>query len=404
MEKCGKFLVAARGSNIDLFSLTDGSFLATWQCPSNQEPQKPNPAAQEVKPKLENEDSKSSSVDIIVEASAPPAKRRKLSDEDEQDENSANGQNGENKGGNKKNKKQNNRSESVASGLEAPAVIALAVTLDAAHVIAITGEDKSIRVFSVISQDGVARLQQLSQRQVPFQSHLKFVLTKYRAMPKRPSALAITDDNTTILSADKFGDVYSLPLVPPPEIPAPPVKSPPKEKEEKPFKPSANELTIHSQRNRKALANQKRQQKAQPQKTIVEFEHTLLLGHVSLLTDIKLAKSGNRTYVVTADRDEHIRVSRGIPQTHIIEGFCLGHGDFVSRVCIPKSRPEIMVSGGGDEELYVWEWEKGLLMSKAQLKAKVQDFVGEKLAKIAVLGIWHTRQAEKDVVFVTVQG
>jgi tRNA (guanine-N(7)-)-methyltransferase subunit TRM82 len=164
MEKCGNFLVAARGSNIDLFSLTVGSFLSTWQCPSHQNSPKAKPAVQEAKPKLENEDSKSSSVDIIVEASSPPAKRRKLSDEDEQDENSVNGQKEDNKGGNKKNKKQNNRSESVASGLEAPAVIALTVTSDAAHVIVITGEDKSIRVFSVISQDGVAQLQQLSQR------------------------------------------------------------------------------------------------------------------------------------------------------------------------------------------------------------------------------------------------
>lgn len=223
-------------------------------------------------------------------------------------------------------------------------------------------------------------------------------------MPKRPSALAITEDNTTILSADKFGDVYSLPVLPSSEAPATPATSPPKEQEEKPFKPSANELTIHSQRNRKALANQKRQHKAQPQKTAVEFEHTLLLGHVSLLTDIKLAKSGSRTYVVTADRDEHIRISRGIPQTHVIEEFCLGHGEFVSRICIPESRPEIMISGGGDEELYVWEWEKSLLVSKAQLKAKVQDFVGEKLAKIALSGIWHTRQAGRDVVLVIVQG
>jgi len=407
LEKCGNFLIAARGSNIDLFRLSDGSFLSTWKCPSSQEPQKVEPAAQEVKPKLQNEDSKSSSVDIIVEASAPPAKRRKISEEEAQDEHSANGQKEDNKAGNKKNKKdkkQNNRLESVANGLGAPAIIALAVTSDSVHVIAITGEDKSIRVFSIISQDGIARLQQLSQRQVPFLSLVKFVLTKTRAMPKRPSALAITDDNTTILSADKFGDVYSLPLLPSPDGRAIVATSPPKEQEEKPFKPSANELTIHSQRNRKALANQKRQQKAQPQKTVVEFEHTLLLGHVSLLTDVKLATSGSRTYIVTADRDEHIRISRGISQTHVIEGFCLGHEEFVSRLCIPESRPEIMISGGGDAELYVWEWEKSLLVSKTQLKAKVEEFVGEKLAKIAVSGIWHTRQAGRDIVLVTVQG
>jgi tRNA (guanine-N(7)-)-methyltransferase subunit TRM82 len=185
MEKCGNFLVAARGSNIDLFSFTDGSFLSTWQCPPNQEPSRARPATQEVKPTLENEHSKTSSVDIVIEASAPPAKRRKVSEED-QDGNSANDQKEDNKGGNKKNKKQNSRSESVASGLEAPAVIALAVTSDAAHVIAITGEDKSIRVFSVISQDGVAQLQQLSQRQGSLRCCPKNLLIKSQSNAQTP--------------------------------------------------------------------------------------------------------------------------------------------------------------------------------------------------------------------------
>lgn len=34
-----------------------------------------------------------------------------------------------------------------------------------------------------------------------------------RVMPKRPCALALTDDDSTIIAADKFGDIYSLPLL-----------------------------------------------------------------------------------------------------------------------------------------------------------------------------------------------
>jgi tRNA (guanine-N(7)-)-methyltransferase subunit TRM82 len=220
-------------------------------------------------------------------------------------------------------------------------------------------------------------------------------------MPKRPSALTITEDNTTILSADKFGDVYSLPLIPSPTQEASRATS---QNPEKPYKPSANELTIHSQRNRKALENQKRQNKPKPQKSEPEFEQTLLLGHVSLLTDVKLAKSGGRTYVVTADRDEHIRISRGIPMTHVIEGFCLGHLEFISRICIPETRPEVLISGGGDDELFVWEWERGKLVSKVELKTSVQEFMGEKVGKIAVSGMYWTRQGEEDVVLVSVEG
>lgn len=221
-------------------------------------------------------------------------------------------------------------------------------------------------------------------------------------MPKRPCALTITNDNNTIISADKFGDVYSLPLLPsgPPEAPRENSQAP-----DKPFKPSANELTIHSQRNRKALENQKRQNKVKTEKSGPDFEHSLLLGHVSLLTDVKLAKSGERMYVITADRDEHIRVSRGIPQAHIIENFCLGHKEFISRICIPESRPELLISGGGDDELYVWDWANGVLVSKAELRSFVEKYTGdEKMGKVAVSGIYHTRQGEAEIVIVTVEG
>ncbi|TVY49927.1 tRNA (guanine-N(7)-)-methyltransferase non-catalytic subunit trm82 [Lachnellula cervina] len=411
IEKCGNLLVAARGSNIELFNLSDGSFISTWRCPTTQGTLKAKPPVKEITPKLENQDSKSSSVDITIETSSPPTKRRKLSAGDDQDKNSTKEPKEDNKGGNKqtkKEKKQNNRLDSVASGLEAPAVIALAVTSDAQHVIAITGEDKSVRVFSLKSQDGLTHLNQLSQRQAPFEPSIIRKLIKRSVMPKRPSALTISEDNTTILSADKFGDVYSLPLIPSPS-PSPnstnPLTTPLIPEKEKPFKPSANELTIHSQRNRKALENQKRQKPPQPQKTEPDFEHTLLLGHVSLLTDVKLAKSGERSYVITSDRDEHIRISRGIPQTHVIEGFCLGHTEFISRICIPATRPEILIAGGGDDEIFVWEWEKSQLVSKVDLKSTVQDVVrGGKVSKIAVSTISWVRWRQVDLVLVTVEG
>ena len=49
---------------------------------------------------------------------------------------------------------------------------------------------------------------------------------------------------------------------------------------------------------------------------------TLILGHTSLLTTFLL--SPDETHIITADRDEHIRVS-WFPQGHTIESFCLGH-------------------------------------------------------------------------------
>jgi tRNA (guanine-N(7)-)-methyltransferase subunit TRM82 len=226
-------------------------------------------------------------------------------------------------------------------------------------------------------------------------------------MPKRPCALAVTDDGSTIITADKFGDVYSLPLILLETSGTPKSATHTPETAAKSFTPAANELTIHSQRNRKALENQRRQTNNTTEKSEPDFEHKLLLGHVSMLTDIALVALGPRNYIITADRDEHIRVSRGIPQTHVIEGFCLGHSEFVSRICVPPDRPNLLVSGGGDDELFVWEWECGNLVSKADLKkyvsAVMQEFdrteesdIPVELSKIAVSGIYCTQQALND--------
>jgi tRNA (guanine-N(7)-)-methyltransferase subunit TRM82 len=238
-------------------------------------------------------------------------------------------------------------------------------------------------------------------------------------MPKRPCAIAITGDDATIISADKFGDVYSLPLLisETPDFPLKPV-TPTAETTAKPFVPAANTLTVHSQRNRKALENQKKHQSQPKEKTEPSFEHTLLLGHVSMLTDLTLVELEGRCYILTADRDEHIRVSRGIPMAHVIEGFCLGHTEFISRLCVPDCRPEVLISGGGDNELFVWEWVKGVVLSKADLRGLVLDVMKElggegengstEALKFAVSGITHVRQrgneGVEDLVLVTVEG
>jgi tRNA (guanine-N(7)-)-methyltransferase subunit TRM82 len=246
-------------------------------------------------------------------------------------------------------------------------------------------------------------------------------------MPKRPCALVITEDDSTIISADKFGDVYSLPILPLEttgdfSVSEGAVKLTPqvsKSAPSKPFVPAANDFTVHSQRNRKALENQKRQTNQSSEKLEPSFEHRLLLGHVSMLTDITLVALESRNYIITADRDEHIRISRGIPQTHITEGYCLGHSEFVSRLCIPKERSNLLISGGGDDDLFVWEFKSGKLVSRTNLRshviALVQDLDhGRQSGKsgdpsyLAVSGIFHMRQNNcdgfEDVVIATCEG
>ncbi|KAK2073083.1 hypothetical protein P8C59_007392 [Phyllachora maydis] len=184
-----------------------------------------------------------------------------------------------------------------------PFVQNLRATPEGRHVVAVTGTDKTLWVFE---HDGQGNLKLLSQR----------------AMPKRPCALDFTPDRVTILVADKFGD-----------------------------------------RNLRALLDQRKAVLQPSEKpAAASFEHTLLLGHVSMLTGITHATDPHtgRPYIITADRDEHLRVSRGVlSQAHVIEGFCFGHDEFISRICIPPASPELLLSAGGDDEIYLWECGSG---------------------------------------------
>lgn len=53
---------------------------------------------------------------------------------------------------------------------------------------------------------------------------------------------------------------------------------------------------------------------------------TLVLGHTSLLTSFVLTE--DEKFIISADRDEHIRVS-WYPQGYVIERYCLGHAKSV---------------------------------------------------------------------------
>lgn len=262
-----------------------------------------------------------------------------------------------------------------------PHISHLIATSDGGHAIAITSEDKTVRVFK-ISDSG--KLQQLSSR----------------PMPKKSCAISLSHDEKTILTADKFGDVYALPLHPTAAYqrktatPQPDVG----------FKPSASELTVHTKGNLEALKQQQLQKQKHARKEGPDFEHKLLLGHVSLLTDLAIAtgevNGKDRPFLLTSDRDEHIRVSRGIPQTHVIHSFCLGHTEFVSKLFIVPWDRKVLVAGNGEPSLRVFDWQSGHEHTRYDILEHLKDDIESVLSsersaeKLAVSGIWSVSCAE----------
>ena len=97
-----------------------------------------------------------------------------------------------------------------------------------------------------------------------------------------------------------------------------------------------------------------------------------MLGHASLLTTFLL--SPDEQYILTADRDEHIRVS-WFPQGYAVERYCLGNERFVAALHIPAFAPEQLVSGGGDPVLKVWEWMSGRLLADIHVADVAEGYV-----------------------------
>ncbi|KAK5116310.1 hypothetical protein LTR85_009282 [Meristemomyces frigidus] len=268
----------------------------------------------------------------------------------------------------------------------APNIIKLTVSPNQQYIVAVT-DDKFIHVLEIV---GHGELKELSQR----------------CMPKRPCAIQVLPDNATIICGDKFGDVYSLPLLPSEVAPIQDVEPGAEDgeaaKQEDPaFKPSATVLTVHSKRNRMALEAQMQQKNFTAKKEPLKFEHKLLLGHVSMLTDVIYAtrevEGKQRGHIITADRDEHIRISRAPPQSHIIEGYCLGHTEFVSKLCLIPGT-DLLVSGGGDSWLGVWDWPTFKLRRKFDIRDAVLDVVEEVAQRADMDTTEAIKQADKSVV------
>lgn len=154
-------------------------------------------------------------------------------------------------------------------------------------------------------------------------------LLKRQPFPKRPSAISISKDDSTLVLGDKFGDVYST--------------------------------SIDSQEARE-----------------INSEAEPILGHVSMLTDLTMGSHGDKEYIFTADRDEHIRISN-YPNSYVIKHWLFGHEQFVSALAIPSWNQDLLISGGGDDHIFLWNWfeDSNQLLTKFNIREAVEPYLTE---------------------------
>jgi len=121
----------------------------------------------------------------------------------------------------------------------------------------------------------------------------------------------------------------------------------------------------------------------------------LILGHLSMLLDICLTEDDR--FVLTADRDEKIRVSH-FPNSYNIETFCLGHTDFVTSISLMEDG--LLVSGSGDGSVRVWKYLDGKEMKMRFVNKDVEVSVrkGENVEKqIESMNVDPKRSVPSDV-------
>ncbi|KAK6201193.1 WDR repeat protein putative transfer RNA methyltransferase [Scheffersomyces amazonensis] len=151
-------------------------------------------------------------------------------------------------------------------------------------------------------------------------------LIKRQIFPKRPSSITVDEEDDTIIVADKFGDVYSMDI-----------KGP-----------------------------------------VIDDEKKLapILGHVSMLSEVLIVKRNAKKFIITGDRDEHIRITN-YPKTYVVKDWLFGadHKEFISVLNIPKFDDSLLISGGGDDFISLWNWHESKFITKFSIKDYVTQFL-----------------------------
>lgn len=185
----------------------------------------------------------------------------------------------------------------------------LTLTRDEHHIIGTTDSDKAAVIFKIdFSQDNCLSL------------------VKRQTFPKRPCAVSTSTNDADLIVADKFGDVYSIPI---------------------------------------------NDENAVDEKSLVP-----ILGHVSMLSDVFVAEHDNKQFILTGDRDEHIKITH-FPQSYVVKQWLFGHHEFVSCLHLCEFNNDLLVSGGGDDYLLLWDWFNAKKLAQIELRDCIKPFLKE---------------------------
>ncbi|TNN03684.1 hypothetical protein fugu_000713 [Takifugu bimaculatus] len=174
-----------------------------------------------------------------------------------------------------------------------------------------TGSDR-VLAFCTSPSGKLLALTDDSKRLVLFTCEPSWRCISTRFVVRRCTALQFSNAEDALLVADKSGDVYSFSV-------------------------------------------------AEPQ-----LEGELKMGHLSML--LAVTTSPDDRYIISADRDEKIRVSR-LGSPYNIQSFCLGHRQFVSALLVPPTHPRWLLSGSGDGTIKLWDYEHGCRLQSCDITA-----------------------------------
>ncbi|KAI9216994.1 WD40-repeat-containing domain protein [Blastocladiella britannica] len=142
-----------------------------------------------------------------------------------------------------------------------------------------------------------------------------------RVLEKRAVEVCVTPDNATVVVADKHGDAWAYPL----------------------------------------------RLQSGTTSTKPGDDGKIIAGHVSMVTACKLVANGTR--LLTADRDEKVRVSR-YPASFVVEGWLLSHSQFVAHIA-PIGASETVATAGGDDWVGLWDWRSATLLARGDLRGSL---------------------------------